>query len=112
MDARKSLFTPNTPIRYAPKTPDTWSFLPEMVAFKDPLNLDIAYHSSLESSEFLHYMFSASVAEVSQKRSNVAREIRISQGPQNYDSGCLGCPGKSGEAHTLLEAILAQPFVI
>jgi len=29
---------------------DTWSVLPEMVAFKDPLTLDIGYLSSLESA--------------------------------------------------------------
>ena len=34
-------------IRYAPKAQDTWSILPEMVAFKDPLTLDIGYLSSL-----------------------------------------------------------------
>jgi len=37
-------------IRYAPKTQDTWSVLPEMVAFKDPLTLDIGYLSSVGSS--------------------------------------------------------------
>ena len=36
-------------IRYAPKAQDTWSVLPEMVAFKDPLTLDIGYLSSLGS---------------------------------------------------------------
>jgi len=30
-------------IRYAPKAQDTWYVLPEMVAFKDPLVLDIGY---------------------------------------------------------------------
>ena len=37
-------------IRYAPKAQDTWSILPEMVAFKDPLTLDKSYPSSLGSS--------------------------------------------------------------
>jgi len=37
-------------IRYAPKEEDTWSVLPEMVAFKDLLTLDIGYRSSLWSS--------------------------------------------------------------
>ena len=37
-------------IRFAPKTQHTWSVLPEMVAFKDPLILDIVYPSSLGSS--------------------------------------------------------------
>ena len=37
-------------IRYAPKAQDTWPVLPEMVAFKDPLTLDIGYLSSLGSS--------------------------------------------------------------
>jgi len=47
MDTRKSRFAL---IRYAPKAQDTWSVLPEMVAFKDPLTLDITYLSSLGSS--------------------------------------------------------------
>jgi len=50
MYARKSRFSPNTLIRYAPKSQDTWCVLPEMVAFKDPLTLDIGYPSSLRSS--------------------------------------------------------------
>jgi len=50
MDARKSRFAPNTPDPDAPKAQDTWSVLPEMVAFKDPLTLDIGYLSSLKSS--------------------------------------------------------------
>ena len=37
-------------IRCAPKVQDTWSVSPEMVAFKDPLTLDIGYLSSLKSS--------------------------------------------------------------
>jgi len=37
-------------IRYAPKTQHTWHILSEMVAFKDPLTLDIACPSSLGSS--------------------------------------------------------------
>jgi len=37
-------------ICYAPKAQDTWSVLPEMVAFKDPLTLDIGYLSCLGSS--------------------------------------------------------------
>jgi len=37
-------------IRYAPKAQDTWSISPEMVAFKDPLTLDIGYLSSSGSS--------------------------------------------------------------
>jgi len=37
-------------IRYAAKAQDTWSVLPEMAAFKDPLTLDIGYLSSLGSS--------------------------------------------------------------
>jgi len=37
-------------IRYAPKAQDTRSVWPEMVAFKDPLTLDIGYLSSLGSS--------------------------------------------------------------
>jgi len=37
-------------IRYAPKKQDTWLVLPEIVAFKDPLTLDIGYSSSLGSS--------------------------------------------------------------
>jgi len=30
-------------ICYAPKAQDAWSVLPEMVAFRDPLTLDISY---------------------------------------------------------------------
>jgi len=37
-------------IRYAPKTQDTLLVLSEMVAFKDPLTLDIDCPSSLGSS--------------------------------------------------------------
>jgi len=37
-------------IRYAPKTQDTLLVLSEMVAFKDPLTLDIGCPSSLRSS--------------------------------------------------------------
>jgi len=37
-------------IRYAPKAQNTWPVLPEMVAFKDALTLDIGYLSSLQSS--------------------------------------------------------------
>ena len=37
-------------IRYATKTQDTWLVLPEIVAFKEPLTLDIGYPSSLVSS--------------------------------------------------------------
>jgi len=37
-------------IRYAPKTQDTSSVLPEILVFKDPLTLDIGYLSSLGSS--------------------------------------------------------------
>jgi len=37
-------------IRYAPKAQDTWSVLPEIIAFKDPLAIDIGYLSSLGSS--------------------------------------------------------------
>ena len=37
-------------IRYGPITQGTWCILPEMVAFKDPLTLDIGYPSSLGSS--------------------------------------------------------------
>jgi len=37
-------------IRYAPKTQDTLLVLSEMVAFKDPLTLDIGCPSSLGSS--------------------------------------------------------------
>ena len=47
MDARKSRFAETQLIRYAPKKQDTWSDLPEIVAFKDPLTLDIGYLSSL-----------------------------------------------------------------
>jgi len=36
-------------IRYVPKAQDTWSVLPEMVAFKDPLTIDKRYPSSLGS---------------------------------------------------------------
>jgi len=36
-------------IRYAPKAQDTWPVLPEIVAFKDPLSLDIGYLSSFRS---------------------------------------------------------------
>jgi len=32
------------------KAQDTWSVLPEVVAFKDPLTLDIGYLSNLGSS--------------------------------------------------------------
>ena len=49
MDAKKKRFAPNTPDPVAPKAQDTWSVLPEMAAFKDPLILDISYLSSLES---------------------------------------------------------------
>jgi len=37
-------------IRYAPKTQDTLPILSEMVAFKDPLTLEIGCPSSLGSS--------------------------------------------------------------
>jgi len=37
-------------IRYAPMAQHTWSGLPVMVAFKDPLTLDIGYLSSLGST--------------------------------------------------------------
>jgi len=37
-------------IRYAPKTEDTLPVLSEMVAFKDPLTLDIGCPSNLGSS--------------------------------------------------------------
>ena len=37
-------------IRCAPNAQDTWSDLREMVAFKDPLTLDIGYLFSLGSS--------------------------------------------------------------
>jgi len=37
-------------IRYVPITQGTRCVLPEMVAFKDPLTLDIGYPSSLVSS--------------------------------------------------------------
>jgi len=37
-------------IRYAPNAQDTWLVLPEIVAFKDPLTLDVGYPSSLGSS--------------------------------------------------------------
>ena len=37
-------------IRYAPKAQDTWSVLPEVVKFKDPLTVDKGYPSSLGSS--------------------------------------------------------------
>ena len=37
-------------IRYATKTQDTWLVLREIVAFKDPLTLDMGYPSSLRSS--------------------------------------------------------------
>jgi len=37
-------------IRYAPKAQDTLSVFSEMVAFKDPLTLDIGCPSSLGSS--------------------------------------------------------------
>jgi len=50
MDARKTVLPQTHLIRYAPKALDTWSALPEMVAFKDPLILDIGYLSSLRSS--------------------------------------------------------------
>jgi len=50
MDARKSRFAPKHLIRCAPKAQDTWTVLPEMIASKDPLTLDIGYHSSLGSS--------------------------------------------------------------
>jgi len=40
-------------IRYAPKAQDTWFGLPELVAFKDPLTLDIGYYSSLGSSSVI-----------------------------------------------------------
>ena len=50
MDARKILLPQTHLIRYTPKAQDTWSILPEMVAFKDPLTLDIGYLSSLGSS--------------------------------------------------------------
>ena len=39
MDARKKRFAPNTPDPLCAK--DTWPVLSEMVAFKDPLTLDI-----------------------------------------------------------------------
>jgi len=47
-DASKSRFTRNTP--YAPKTQDTLPVLSEMVAFKDPLTIDIGCPSNLGSS--------------------------------------------------------------
>jgi len=50
MDARKAVLPQTHLIHYAPKAQDTWSDLPEMVAFKDPLTLDIGYPSSLVSS--------------------------------------------------------------
>jgi len=50
VDARKSLLPQTHLIRYAPKTQDTWSVLPEMVALKDPLTLDISYSWSLGSA--------------------------------------------------------------
>ena len=50
MDAGKSLLPQTHLIRYAPKAQDTWSVLPEMVAFQDLHTLDIGYLSSLESS--------------------------------------------------------------
>ena len=37
-------------IRYEPKAQNTWLIFPEMVAFKDPLTLDIGYLTSLGSS--------------------------------------------------------------
>jgi len=46
----KAVFPQTHLIRYAPKEQDTWSVLPEMVAFKAPLTLDIGYLSSLGSS--------------------------------------------------------------
>jgi len=50
MDARKSRCAPKHLIRYAPKTQDTLLFFSEMVAFNDPLTLDIDCPSSLGSS--------------------------------------------------------------
>ena len=50
MDAKKAVLPQTYLIRYAAKAQDTWSVLPEMVAFKDPLTLDIRYLSSLGSS--------------------------------------------------------------
>jgi len=47
MHARKSRFPQTHLIRWAPKAQDKWSVLPEMVAFKDPLTLDIGYLSSV-----------------------------------------------------------------
>jgi len=46
----KSVLPQTHLIRYAPEAQDTWSVLPEMVAFTDPLTLDIGYLSSLGSS--------------------------------------------------------------
>ena len=43
MDARKSRFAPNAPDQLCAKAQDTWSVLRDMVAFKDPLTLDIGY---------------------------------------------------------------------
>jgi len=34
------------PIRYAPKTQDTWLVVPEMVAIKDPLKVYLSYLTS------------------------------------------------------------------
>ena len=46
----KAVLTQTHLIRYAPKEQDTWSVLLEMVAFKDPLTIDMGYLSSLGSS--------------------------------------------------------------
>jgi len=46
MDARKAVLPQTHLIRYAPKAQDTWSVLPEMVAFKNPLTVDISLGSS------------------------------------------------------------------
>ena len=50
IDAGKAVLPLTHLIRYAPKTQDTLLVLSEMVAFKDPLTLDIGYPSSLGSS--------------------------------------------------------------
>jgi len=47
---KKSVLLQTHLIRYARKAQDTYSVLPEMVAFKDPLTLDKGYLSSLGSS--------------------------------------------------------------
>jgi len=46
----KKPFCLKRPIRFAPKTQDPWSVLPEMVAFKHPLTVHTGYPSSLGSS--------------------------------------------------------------